>query len=84
MSPKASATQGVKPADAGALLADTVIDLMQKLCAPSGLAEIGFTCEDIPELVKGTVAQERITKLSPLPATEDDIARMFADAMKYW
>ncbi len=77
-------TRGVNPADAGALLADTVVGLMQKLGTPSGLAEIGFTCEDIPELVKGTLAQERITKLSPLPATEDDIARMFADAMKYW
>lgn len=77
-------TRGVKPQDAGALLSDTVIELMQKLGTPSGLGEIGFTCEDIGELVKGTLAQERITKLSPCPATEDDIASMFSDAMKYW
>jgi hydroxyacid-oxoacid transhydrogenase len=51
---------------------------------PNGLSAIGMTEEDIPQLVKGTVPQHRVTKLSPRPASEDVLAALFRDAMVYW
>lgn len=73
-----------KPEDAGAILADTLIDLMQRLKLPSGLAAVGYSAADIPALVQGTLPQHRVTKLSPRPASEEDLAAMFEDALKYW
>ena len=75
---------GVKPADAGKVLSDRVIYFMQKLNIPNGLAAVGYTSSDIPALVKGTMPQHRVTKLSPRPANEDDLHKLFEDAMVYW
>lgn len=72
------------PADAGDMLADALIDLMQKTGVPNGLSAIGFTEDDIDTLVAGTLKQERLTKLSPIQATEADLRDMFRQAMKYW
>ena len=75
---------GANPADAGKILADRVIELMMQLQMPSGLAAIGYTTDDIPALVEGTLPQHRVTKLSPRPADAEDLAKMFEDAMVYW
>ncbi len=75
---------GVKPADAGKILSDRVIYFMRRLNIPSGLAAVGYTSSDIPALVKGTVPQHRVTKLSPRPASEEDLHKLFEDAMVYW
>jgi len=75
---------GVKPADAGKILSDRVIYFMRRLNIPNGLAAVGYTSSDIPSLVKGTVPQHRVTKLSPRPANEEDLHKLFEDAMVYW
>jgi hydroxyacid-oxoacid transhydrogenase len=70
--------------DAGKILADRIIHIMQKLHMPNGLQAVGYSAADIPALVKGTLPQHRVTKLSPRPASEDDLAKLFEDAMRYW
>jgi len=75
---------GNKVEDAGPLLADELIKIMQALDIPNGLSAIGFTEADIPALVKGTLPQHRVTKLSPREATADDLAILFKDAMQWW
>ncbi len=70
--------------DAGELLSQAIIDLMKETGVPNGLGAIGFTEEDIPALVEGTLPQHRVTKLSPRPANGEDLAGLFRDAMKYW
>lgn len=56
------------PEDAGDVLAARVVELMQVLEMPNGLAEVGYSSSDIPGLVEGTLPQHRVTKLSPIPA----------------
>lgn len=70
--------------DAGQILAEQVINYMQRLHVPNGLRAVGYCGDDIPALVKGTLPQHRVTKLSPRPATEEDIAQLFQNAMWYW
>ncbi len=77
-------TSGAAEEDAGELLAGAVISLMQKTGVPNGLSAIGFTEEDIPALVEGTLPQHRVTKLSPRPADAQDLEALFRDAMRYW
>ena len=79
-----AATSGRRPEDAGRILADRITWFMQRLRVPNGLAAIGYTIEDIPGLVEGTIPQHRVTKLSPRPAGPDELGRLFEDAMVAW
>jgi len=74
----------VPPEEAGDALADAVISLMKRTEMPSGLAEVGFTVQDIDKLVEGTLPQRRVTSLSPRPFTSEDLKALFAGALKYW
>jgi hydroxyacid-oxoacid transhydrogenase len=71
-------------ADAGAILADRITWYMHELGVPNGLAAVGYTSADIPALVQGTLPQHRVTKLSPRPASADDLAMLFEQAMVTW
>jgi hydroxyacid-oxoacid transhydrogenase len=51
---------------------------------PSGLKAVGFSEDDVDQLVAGTLPQHRVTKLSPRPASADDLRALFLDAMEYW
>ena len=72
------------PEEAGHILADQIISMMKQLEVPNGLSAIGFTEDDIPALVEGTLPQHRVTKLSPRPAEAEDLAALFKDAMVAW
>ena len=74
----------VDPGDAGEVLANRVIEIMQTLEMPNGLAAVGYVKEDIPALIEGTLPQHRVTKLSPVEATEDSLASLFADSLTIW
>jgi len=68
-------------ADAGRVLADRVTWFMDRLKAPIGLRTVGYTSTDIPTLVDGAMAQQRLITLSPSSVDRDALARMFEDAM---
>ncbi len=72
------------PEDAGNILADRVIHFMRLLRMPNGLSEIGYTKDDIPALVAGTLPQHRVTKLSPRPAGETELTQLFGDSLRVW
>jgi hydroxyacid-oxoacid transhydrogenase len=77
-------TLHARPEDAGELLANQLIQLMQRLKVPNGLAALGYTSDDIPLLVKGTLPQHRVTKLSPRPAGEEELRKLFEQSMVIW
>jgi hydroxyacid-oxoacid transhydrogenase len=73
-----------RPEDAGEILADRITWFMQRLRVPNGLGAVGYTIDDIPVLVEGTLPQHRVTKLSPRPAGPEELGRLFEDAMTAW
>ena len=70
--------------DAGSILADRIVWFMQQLKVPNGLRDLGYSSEDVPALVQGTLPQHRVTKLSPRPAGPDELAMLFENAMVAW
>ena len=72
------------PGDAGKILAERITLFMQRLKVPNGLSALGYSRADIPALVKGTLPQHRVTKLSPRPASEEDLAQIFEQALVAW
>ena len=70
--------------DAGDILSQQIVRLMKRLEMPNGLSPLGFKADDIPTLVEGTLPQHRVTKLSPIPAEEEDLTKLFEDSMRLW
>ena len=75
---------GVAPDEAGEALAERVVHFMRALGVPNGLAEVGYTAADVPDLVEGTLPQHRVTKLSPRPAGRDELTMLFEQSMTIW
>jgi alcohol dehydrogenase class IV len=59
-------------------------ELMQDIGIPNGIGAVGFSEADIPELVPGTMKQQRLLATCPRPVTEDDIASIFAKSISNW
>ncbi|KAM8728886.1 hydroxyacid-oxoacid transhydrogenase, mitochondrial [Sparus aurata] len=74
----------VKREDAGAVLADTLRQFLFDMQVEDGLGALGYTKDDIPALVKGTIPQERVTKLSPREHSEEDLSQLFEASMKLY
>ncbi|XP_063307417.1 hydroxyacid-oxoacid transhydrogenase, mitochondrial [Pelobates fuscus] len=70
--------------DAGLVLADTLRKFLFDLNVDDGLSAVGYTSADIPALVKGTLPQERVTKLSPRSHSEDELSCLFEASMKLY
>jgi len=70
--------------DAGRVLSDRITWFMQRLNGPNGLSAVGYSTADIPALIEGTLAQERLTELSPRAVDAESLARMFETAMRCW
>ncbi|KAK1332059.1 hypothetical protein QTO34_007744 [Cnephaeus nilssonii] len=77
-------TRTARMADAGPVLADALRKLLLDLDVDDGLAAIGYSKADIPALVKGTLPQERVTKLAPRPQSEEDLSALFEASMKLY
>lgn len=77
-------TRTARRPDAGPVLADTLRKFLFDLDVDDGLAAIGYSKADIPELVKGTLPQERVTKLAPRPQSEEDLSALFEASMKLY
>jgi hydroxyacid-oxoacid transhydrogenase len=75
---------GAAPEYAGEILAEAIIRIMQATGMPNGLAAVGYTEADVEKLAEGTIPQHRVTKLSPRPASKEDLQQLFRDAMRYW
>ncbi|MBC7810133.1 MAG: iron-containing alcohol dehydrogenase [Burkholderiales bacterium] len=75
---------GARDEDAGEILANAIIKLMRQLGVPNGLSAVGFTADDVARLVEGTIPQHRVTKLSPRPASADDLRQLFLDSLVCW
>jgi hydroxyacid-oxoacid transhydrogenase len=77
-------TAGAAAKDAGDLLADAVVALMQRTGIPNGLGAVGYTAADVDRLVEGTLPQQRVIGLSPRPFTPGDLKQLFLDSLTCW
>ena len=72
------------PEDAGTILSDAILALMQKVGMPNGLSAVGYGPGDVDKMVEATLPQHRVTKLSPRPAAAGDLKQLFLDSMVLW
>jgi alcohol dehydrogenase class IV len=65
-------------------LPTVLTSLMRDIGIPNGLAEVGYTVADVPDLVDGALQQQRLLATAPKTPTEDDLAGVFRASMSHW
>lgn len=58
--------------------------LMRDIGIPSGVAAVGFGESDLPDLVDGTLKQQRLLAMAPRDVQPEDLERIFLDSMANW
>lgn len=59
-------------------------DLMRDIDAPRGVAELGYTEDDVPALVEGALKQQRLLVIAPREPSADDLRRILSESMTNW
>jgi alcohol dehydrogenase class IV len=49
---------------------------MRDVGAPQGVAELGYTEDDVPALVEGALKQQRLLVISPREVAAEDLSRI--------
>jgi len=65
-------------------LPEILISLMKDVGAPSGVRELGYSKDDIDDLVDGAMKQQRLLVGSPKEVTEEDLAGILRESMENW
>ena len=72
---------GAAPDDAGDILAERVLHFMRLMRQPMGIEPLGYTTDDIPVLVDGTLMQQRLLKLAPITVGRTELTKLFRDSL---
>jgi alcohol dehydrogenase class IV len=73
-----------EPAEPAEFLPLVLADLMRDIDIPNGIGAVGFDEGDIPDLVEGTMKQQRLLATCPRPVTDEDIAGIFQRSLSLW
>jgi alcohol dehydrogenase class IV len=65
-------------------LPEVVTQLMKDVGAPKGVRELGYSEDDIPDLVDGAMKQQRLLVGAPKEVTEEDLANILRESMENW
>ena len=65
-------------------LPDILRALMQDVDAPRGVAELGYTEDDVPTLVEGALKQQRLLAVAPKDVGEEDLRHIINASMTNW
>jgi hydroxyacid-oxoacid transhydrogenase len=70
--------------EAGEQLPSVLVSLMRDIGIPNGIGGVGYTEADVPDLVPGTMKQQRLLATCPKTPTEDDIAAILTNSVENW
>ena len=73
-----------RPKDDRDFLPSVLADLMRDIGIPNGLGAVGYGEGDVPDLVEGTLKQQRLLATAPREVTEEDAAAILRDSLELW
>jgi alcohol dehydrogenase class IV len=72
---------GIDPAEQ---LPRALIDLMRDIGIPNGIAAVGYAESDVPNLVPGTLKQQRLLATCPREVGAEEIAAILTKSLRNW
>ncbi|HET8719235.1 MAG TPA: hydroxyacid-oxoacid transhydrogenase [Nocardioidaceae bacterium] len=73
-----------RPAHDADVLPAVLVTLMRDVGLPAGLAALGYTGADVPDLVEGAMKQQRLLATAPVDVGADDLAGIFHRSLELW
>ncbi len=73
-----------RPDDLRDFLPQVLTDLMRDIDIPNGIGAVGYAEGDVPDLVEGTLKQQRLLATAPLEATDEDLAGILHRSLELW
>ena len=65
-------------------LPEVLLRLMRDVGAPSGIAELGYTEDDVPALAEGALKQQRLLAVAPKDPSERDLTLILNASLRNW
>jgi hydroxyacid-oxoacid transhydrogenase len=62
-------------------LPEILLALMRDVGAPTGIAELGYTEDDVPALAEGAMKQQRLLAVAPRDVEEEDLRRILGASL---
>ncbi len=73
-----------RPGDEREYLPTVLVRLMRDIGIPNGIGAVGYTEDDVPELVPGTMKQQRLLSTCPREVHEEDVAAILTASVTNW
>jgi len=70
--------------DAGEVLSNRIIELMQATGIPNGLSAIGYATGDIDALADGSFPQKSLINNAPRETSREQLRSLYANALNHW
>ena len=61
-----------------------LVSLMRDIGIPSGVAAVGYSEADVPDLVEGALKQQRLLSMAPRDVLASDLETVFRNSMANW
>ena len=65
-------------------LSQELVKLMKEIGAPSGIKELGYAKQDISEIIRGAMKQQRLLSMAPKKVSENDLNQILIQSMENW
>ena len=73
-----------RPDDPAEHLPAALMALMRDIGIPNGIGGVGYGAADVPDLVEGTMKQQRILAVAPRDVTPEDVEGIFQRSLELW
>ncbi|SDJ36704.1 hydroxyacid-oxoacid transhydrogenase [Nonomuraea jiangxiensis] len=73
-----------RPRDPAGHLPEVLTRLMRDIGLPNGIGEVGYTEADVPDLVAGTLRQERLLATAPRPVDAEAVTGILLRSIENW
>lgn len=65
-------------------LPNAMIKILKQVDAPNGLKILGYSEQDLPDLVHGAMQQQRLLRVAPIPVTNSDLETILSQSFENW
>lgn len=72
------------PSEAGEVISERIIELMQATGIPNGLRAVGYDRDDLEALTDGSFPQKGLINNAPLPTSREQLRELYESALTYW
>ncbi|MGH7684582.1 MAG: alcohol dehydrogenase, partial [Vulcanimicrobiaceae bacterium] len=70
--------------DAGEVISERIIELMQATGIPNGLRAVGYDRDDLESLTDGSFPQKGLINNAPLSTSREQLRDLYENALSYW